>query len=170
MRKILLNEGYRKGQTIMIFVEGTILKPKSWLSLYNHKAYVPIGNSVKIIKSWHQQGANIIYCTSRKKKSADDIANLLKCYGFVGTFLAVRERRESYKDIVEGLLPDILIEDDCKSIGGEWQMCITKVKPEIRKNIIAVAVPEFKGIDHLPTDIKILQKVQQTFSIKFKGR
>jgi len=45
----------------MIFVEGTILKPKSWLSLYKHNAYVPIGNSVKIIEMWEKQGANIIF-------------------------------------------------------------------------------------------------------------
>jgi len=62
----------------MIFVEGTILKPKSWFSLYNHNTYVPIGNAVKIIKAWQQQGANIIYCTSRKEKQANDIATLLK--------------------------------------------------------------------------------------------
>jgi len=49
-----------------------------------------------------------------------------------------------------------LIEDDCKSIGGAWQMCITKVKPEIKKNIVSIIVPEFKGIDNLPTDIQQL--------------
>jgi len=67
MRKILLNAEYHTGLTIMVFVEGTIIKPKSWLSIYNHNAYIPIGNAVKKISSWQQQGANIIYCTSRKK-------------------------------------------------------------------------------------------------------
>jgi len=86
MRKILLNAEYHTGLTIMVFVEGTIIKPKSWFSLYNHNAYIPIGNAVKMIKSWQQQGANIIYCTSRKKKQANDIAVLLKRYGFTGTF------------------------------------------------------------------------------------
>lgn len=159
MRKILLNENHHTSFTIMLFVEGTILKPKSWFSLYNHNGYIPIGNAVKIIKTWQQQGANIIYCTSRKKSQADDIANLLKIYGFVGSFLVSREQKESYKDIVEMLRPDILIEDDCKSIGGGWQRCITKVNKEVKEKILSIVVPEFKGIDNLPVDIEQLKAV-----------
>ncbi|WP_148602223.1 hypothetical protein [Acetobacterium tundrae] len=159
MRKILLNAKYHIDLTIMVFVEGTIIKPKSWLSLYNHNRYVPIGNAVKIIKTWQQQGANIIFCTSRKKSQADDIAILLKEYGFIGSFLIAREPKESYKDIVEMLQPDILIEDDCKSIGGAWQMCITKVNLDIKKNILSIVVPEFQGIDHLSLNIEQLYDV-----------
>lgn len=143
--------------TIMLFVEGTIIKPKSWLSLYNHNAYIPIGNAVRIIEAWQQQGAKIIYCTSRKKRQANDIALILKRYGFTGSFLVSREPKERYKDIVEMLRPDILIEDDCKSIGGARQMCITKVNHEIREKILSIVVPEFKGIDNLPTDIETLK-------------
>lgn len=157
MRKILINENNRSDLTIMLFVEGTILKPKSWLSLYNHNSYIPIGNAVEIIKKWQEQGANIIYCTSRKKKQADAIATLLKKYSFDGSFLVSRESKERYKDIVEMVKPNILIEDDCKSIGGAWQMCITKVNQEIRKKILSIIVPEFKGIDNLPADIDSLK-------------
>ena len=153
MQKITLNKEWKKGINIMIFVEGTILKPKSWLSLYNHNAYIPIGNSVNIINFWCDGGANIIYCTSRKKKQAYDMANLLMRFGFPGVFLAIREKKEKYKDIVENLRPDILIEDDCRSIGGAWQMCITNVSPEIKKNILSIVVPEFKGIDTLELQI-----------------
>jgi len=159
MRKIILNEEQCNDLTIMLFVEGTLIKPKSWFSLYNHNAYIPIGNAVKIIKTWQQQGANIIYCTSRKKRQADDIATLLKRYGFDGSFLVSRETKESYKDIVEILRPDILIEDDCKSIGGAWQMCITKINPEVKDKILSIVVPEFKGIDNLPIDIKQLREI-----------
>lgn len=159
MRKILLNEKHHTDLTIMVFVEGTIIKPKSWLSLYNHNAYIPIGNAVEIIKAWQQQGANIIYCTSRKKRQANNIAALLKRYGFSGSFLVSREPKENYKDIVEMLLPDILIEDDCKSIGGAWQMCITKVNPNIKEKILSIVVPEFMGIDNLPTNIEQLKAV-----------
>jgi hypothetical protein len=158
MKKILLYDTPKTGITIMLFVEGTIIKPKSWFSLYNHNAYIPIGDAVNIIKKWQLQGANIIYCTSRKKKQADDIAALLKRYEFVGNLLVSREPKESYADIVEVLQPDILIEDDCKSIGGEWQMCITKVKQEIKKAIVSIVVPEFKGIDRLPNDLNQLKE------------
>lgn len=159
MKQILINDDYNAGLTIMIFVEGTILKPKSWLSLYNHKSYIPIGNAAKIIAGWREQGANIIYCTSRKKKYSYDIANLLKNYGFPGAFLAVREKKEKYQDIVETLKPDVLIEDDCKSIGGAWQMCISKVKPEIRESIVSIVVHEFQGIDNLPENIDQLKMI-----------
>lgn len=157
MNKIILNTELKAGPTIMIFAEGTILKPKSWLSLYNHNDYIPIGNAVNIISSWQQQGANIVYCTSRKKKQADKIAVLINKLGFKGTFLVSREKTESYQDIVEKLQPDILIEDDCKSIGGAWQMCITKVKPELKEKIVSIVVPEFIGIDTLDMDIERLR-------------
>lgn len=157
MKKIILNTEPKTGPTIMVFAEGTILKSKSWLSLYNHNTYIPIGNAVSIIESWQSQGANIIYCTSRKKKQAEKIASLIKKHGFKGSLLVAREQKESYKDIVEMLQPDILIEDDCKSIGGAWQMCITKVNPEIKEKIVSIIVPEFKGIDSLNIDIERLQ-------------
>lgn len=157
MKKIYLNAEHEEGLNIMVFAEGTILKPKSRLVLYNHNAYIPIGNAAAITDSWRQQGANIIYCTSRKNRQAEDIAHLLKKYGFTGAFLAVRESGDKYKDIVETLQPDILIEDDCKSIGGAWQMCITRTAPEIKKRIKSIVVPDFKGIDNLPTDVKQLQ-------------
>lgn len=161
MKKIAWNTERHAGHTIMIFTEGTILKPKSWLTLYNHHSYVPIGNAVSIIQSWEQQGANIIYCTFRKNKQADAIAALLKQYGFPGMYLVSRESKERYQNLVEAIKPNILIEDDCKSIGGAWQMCITKVRPEIKEKIQAIIVPEFKGIDHLPTDIQQLASFEE---------
>jgi hypothetical protein len=163
MRRILLNNELNNNLTIMLFTEGTVLKPRSWFSLYNHNAYIPIGNAVNIIRGWQQQGANIIYCTSRKKRQADDIAALLRRFGFAGSILLSKESKESYKDIVEELQPDILIEDDCKSIGGASQMCITKVIPEIREIITSIVVPEFKGIDHLPINIDQLKMVKRYY-------
>jgi len=50
-------------------------------------------------------------------------------------------------------MPDILIEEDCRSIGGQWQMCITHVEPELKSKIKSIVVKEFKGIDHLPDDL-----------------
>ena len=149
MEKIYIGIEQHSGLTIMVFAEGTILKPKSWLSLYHHNSYAPIGNAVNIINSWQQQGANIIYCTSRRKKQAAGIANILREYGFDGFCLVARESKECYADIVEAVRPDILIEDDCKSIGGAWQTCIHKVKAEIKQQIKSIVVSEFKGIDHL---------------------
>ncbi len=55
-----------------------------------------------------------------------------------------------YKDIAERVLPDVLIEDDCESIGGKKEMTITDIKPEIRKRVKLVVIKEFEGIDNLP--------------------
>lgn len=161
MEKILLGSPKAGEPIIMIFAEGTILKPKSWSALYNHNAYLPIGDCVLKIKRWQEQGAKIIYCSSRKKKQAQSMAELIKKFGFVGDFLVVREKNEKYKDIVEKIKPDILIEDDCKSIGGSWQMCITNVSTELKQRILSIVVPEFKGIDRLPECLDELKNDQK---------
>lgn len=159
MQKIEIDATYNKGKTIMIFAEGTILKPKSWLHLYSHNSYIPIDNAPELLKTWRMQGGNIIYCTSRKGEQAENIASILMQYSFPGNCLVARDKGEKYKDIVEQIQPDILIEDDCKSIGGAWQLCIKKVRPEIKENIKSIIIPEFKGISHLPTGINELMKI-----------
>ena len=45
--------------------------------------------------------------------------------------------------------PDILIEDDCKSIGGLKECCISDVKEEMKASIQSIIVPEFSGIDSI---------------------
>jgi hypothetical protein len=140
--------------TIMLFTEGTVLGPENILGLYSHAHYVPVGGCVGKIRSWSEQGAEIIYITSRKsEKQVGTIPALLEKYGFPGTRLYYRKPREKYKDVVERIMPDILIEDDCRSIGGKWQMCITHVEPEMKSKIKSIVVKEFKGIDHLPDDL-----------------
>jgi len=156
MEHIRLGETSNADITIMIFVEGTVLKPKSWFSLYCHKSYLPIGDCVQIIKGWQRQGANIVNCTLRKGRQAEDIAALLRKYGFAGTKLYYRSKEEKYRDIVERIRPYVLIEDNCKSIGGAWQMCITKVAPPIKEIIVSIVVGEFKGIDGLPRNVSEL--------------
>ena len=67
------------------------------------------------------------------------------------TEILCREKGEQYNEIVERIRPNILIEDDCKSIGGQKEWCITNVRKELKEEILSIIVPEFKGID----DIKI---------------
>lgn len=141
---------------VMIFAEGTILKPKSKISVNNLNTYIPIGDAVDRIKGWQQQGAEIIYCTSRRGKQAENMAALLLKCKFAGSKLYYREKAQKYKDLVETVHPDVLIEDDCKSIGGSWQMCITYVELEIKNKIKSIIVKEFTGIDHLQHDVQKL--------------
>ena len=153
MAFISLQDEEKSKSVIMIFVEGTILKPKSKFFLYNHKSYIPIGNAVSLIDNWHKQGAEIVYCTSRKGKQAEDMAILLSKFGFCGTRIYYRDKKQKYKDIIETVKPNYLIEDDCKSIGGKWQMCITYVAQNIRDSICSIVVKEFGGIDEVTINL-----------------
>lgn len=136
---------------ILIFTEGTIIGPRNLFQHFNHASYVPIGTSSEKTFDWYKQGADIIYLTSRKRKiQVVTIADILGENNFTPGILISREGNEMYKDIVESVKPDILIEDDCRSIGGKWQMCITYVKPDIKRRIKSIVVKEFQGIDHLP--------------------
>jgi len=55
--------------------------------------------------------------------------------------------------VAEKLIPDILVEDDCESIGGRQEMTYPYIRPNFKKMIKSVVVKEFGGIDHLPDKI-----------------
>lgn len=146
-----------KPLTILIFTEGTVIGPLRLWDWFNFKKYVPLKNCVAKLKTWENQGAEVYYLTSRKNvKTVNQIVYLLKNYDFPGDRLYYREKNESYKDITEAIIPSILIEDDCKSIGGKRQMTITYVCKDIKSQIKSIVVKEFTGIDHLPDDISEL--------------
>lgn len=161
---------------ILIFTEGTILMHKNAVghdrsaivkqvkenepSVKNYAEYVPVGNAVKKIQKWQEQGGEIIFLTSRRTdEQINDIRSVLQKYNFPATVLEYRkndEEYEEYKDVAERIMPDILIEDDCESIGGEKEMTYPHIKPELTTRIKSVVVKEFEGIDHLPDDITYL--------------
>ena len=84
------------------------------------------------------------------------IQNVLKKYKFPEGQLLFRQKYEEYKDIAERAVPDILVEDNCQSIGGIDEMAITHVKSEIKNKIKSIPIKEFGGIDHLPNKISAL--------------
>lgn len=152
---------------ILIFTEGTVLMHKSALghrreeiveqvqnedkSIHDYASYIPIGNAVNKISKWANQGAEISYLTSCKKvENVEKVRSVLLKYSFPSVNLYFRRDGEEYKDIAERIMPDILIEDDCESIGGENEMTITHISENKKKEIKSVPVKEFSGIDHLP--------------------
>lgn len=159
---ISLNEGGNNNQShglILIFTEGTVIGPRRIWGFFNHKKYIPIKNCIMKIEKWHKQGWSISYLTSRKSAGqVGDIKNILETHGFPGGRLYFRGPKQKYKDIAEELVPRILIEDDCRSIGGKWQMTITQVRSDIKEKIKSIIVKEFKGIDHLPDNASELLK------------
>ena len=124
-------------------------------SVHNYASYIPVGNAVEKLKFWQSQGAEILYLSSHE--TFEDVGkdkSVLEKYGFPKGQVFYRQNGESYKDIAEKIVPDVLIEDDCESIGGEKEMTITFVKPEVKQKIKSIIVKEFSGIDHLPDNIK----------------
>ncbi len=89
-------------------------------------------------------------------KEIKQIQDVLKKYNFPDGQLLFRQNDEEYKDVAERIVPDVLIEDDCESIGRVNQMTITYVKPAIKKKIKSIPVKEFGGIGPLPDRISSL--------------
>ena len=117
--------------------------------------YIPVDNTVEKLKSWQAQGAEILYLSSHETtEDVEKDKSVLEKYGFPKGQIFYRQNGESYKDIAEKIIPDVFIEDDCESIGGEKEMTITFVKPEVKQKIKSIIVKEFSGIDHLPDNIK----------------
>jgi hypothetical protein len=158
---------------ILIFTEGTIIMHKNAVghtrdeivkqveqkekSVHDYKSYVPVGNAVKKLQNWKNDGTEILYLTSRRKPNEiQQIQDVLKKFNFPDGQLLFRQKNEEYKDVAERIIPDVLIEDDCESIGGIDEMTITHVKPEIKNIIKSIPIKEFGGIDHLPDKISAL--------------
>lgn len=54
----------------------------------------------------------------------------IRAENVLGFYKICRRKGEQYSEIVERIRPDNLIEDDCRSIGGQKEWCITNVKEE----------------------------------------
>jgi hypothetical protein len=150
--------------------EDVVRQVKKWSSLSEQKlkelqktgdapspdyfaASVPIGNSVKKVEAWKNQGSTILYLTSRRKpQEVNIIKEVLKKYGFPEGELLFRKEDEDYRDVAEKVMPDLIVEDDCESIGRE-EMTYPGIRPELKSKIGSIVVREAGGIDHLPDDI-----------------
>lgn len=64
-----------------------------------------------------------------------------------------RAERESYGQLVDRLSPDVLIEDDCESIGGAVKTVAAQLSATAGERIKCLVLPEFIGLGHLPDDL-----------------
>lgn len=162
---------------ILIFLHGTTIMHKGALgrtrdervrqvldgneSLYDFASYVPVGNAAQKLCAWEQQGAEILYLSSHvevEKLEKDKL--VLKSHGFPEGQILLRHSNETYSDVAEIISPDILIEDDCESIGGEEEMTYPHIRSERKARIKWVKVKEFGGIDHLPDNLSALMNFE----------
>lgn len=142
----------------MIFLHGTATKPTGSDPAGSDFAnYIPTGDAVKKLTGWQNQGAEICYLTSHKNSAGGEIdKQVLAKYGFPKGEIYYRQNNEAYKDVAERVLPDILIEDDCASIGGEAEMTYPHIRENLKQKIKSIVVKEFQGIDHLPDSLTTL--------------
>lgn len=143
---------------IMVFLHGTATKPAKWdIAGQSFAHYVPTGKAVEKLKSWVSQGAEICYLTSHEKAAGVAVdKKVLAKYGFPEGEIYYRQNGEAYKDVAERVMPDILIEDDCASIGGEPEMTYPHIREDLKPKIKSIVVKEFQGIDHLPDSVNEL--------------
>jgi hypothetical protein len=159
---------------IMVFLHGTTIMHRGALgrargervrqviereaSVRDFSSYVPVGEAVRKIRGWAQQGAQIVYMSSHQ--TDDDLEQdreVLRRYGFPQGEVQFRRGGEEYRDAAERVMPDVIIEDDCESIGGETEMIYPQIEAELRGKIRSIVVKEFMGIDHLPDELLALE-------------
>jgi hypothetical protein len=130
-------------------------------SVRDFASYVPVGNAVGKLRKWSQQGAEIIYLSShRKVEHVQQDREALQRSRFPEGQIVWRQPGESYADVAERMLPDVLIEDDCESIGGVKEIVYPHLRPEVQMSIASMVVKEFEGIDHLPDELTALKNFE----------
>jgi hypothetical protein len=130
-------------------------------SIRDYASYIPIGNAVKKLQEWKKQGAKICYLSSHKNaKDVEKDKFVLRKHAFPDGQIFYRRNREEYKDVVERIrpLPNVIVEDDCESIGGKVEMVYPNLKRELKNKINSIIVKEFGGTDCVPDEISELMK------------
>ncbi len=140
---------------IMVFLHGTATRPSADDKAGQDFArYQPTGKAVEKLNSWVSQGAQICYLTSHEKAAGVEIdKQVLPKFGFPQGEIFYRQNGEAYQDVAERVMPDVLIEDDCASIGGEKEMAYPHIREDLKSKIKSIVVKEFQGIDHLPDSL-----------------
>lgn len=123
----------------------------------DYASYIPVEGAVEKIYAWKKQGADICYLSSHEDEAdVEKDRAVLKRFNFPDGDIFYRKNGESYATAVEQIMPDILIEDDCESIGGVSEMTYPSLRAEIKSKIKSIVVKEFQGIDHLSDNLNEL--------------
>ena len=122
----------------------------------DYAAYVPVAGAVAKLQRWQDAGARIDYLSSHR--APDDVAldaSVLRAHGFPAGRVLARGPGESYGDVAGREAPDVLVEDDCESIGA-GQITYPQIPPDLRTRVKSIVISEFGGLDHLPDDPRAL--------------
>jgi hypothetical protein len=102
-----------------------------------------------------------VYLSSHRR--ADHLAadeQVVKRFGFPPGPVCGRRDGETYGELVSRLSPDLVVEDDCESIGGLDETIAAQLDQAARRSIPCLMLPEFGGFGHLPDDPAELARMQ----------
>jgi hypothetical protein len=119
--------------------------------------YVPTPCAVERVRSWAGAGWEIAYLSSHRL--AADVAadeRVLNVHGFPPGPVLYRAPDQTYGEVATAFVPDLVVEDDCESIGGEAEMVFPQLPPELRSRADSLVVPEFAGLCDLPASLGAL--------------
>ena len=122
-------------------------------SVQDFASYVPTPGAAEKLAGWERHGAILIYLSSHRRP--DDIRadeSVIRRHGFPAGPVHGRREGEDYGPLVERLGLDVLVEDDCESIGGAAHMCAAQLSTSGRQSVRCVVLPEFSGLAGLPED------------------
>jgi hypothetical protein len=122
-------------------------------SVLDFASYVPTEAAVEKVRTWHRHGAAISYLSSHRDAADVELDRaVLTTYGFPAGTVLSREPGESYADVARRAGADILVEDDCESIGGRSRTVAAALAAAPGRAVASVIVPEFGGLAHLPDE------------------
>ena len=122
----------------------------------DYAAYVPVGQAVAKLPpvAGHWRADRLSQLTRNPGDLALDVF-VLRVHGFPAGQVLVRQPGENYGDVAGREAPDVLIEDDCESIGAE-QITYPQIPPDVRVHIKSIVIPESGGLSHLPDNPQAL--------------
>jgi hypothetical protein len=122
-------------------------------SVPDFASYVPTPGTAAKLAAWQRHGAILVYLSSRHRQ--DDIRadeSVIRRHEFPACPVHGRQQGEDYGPLVERLRLDVLVEDDCESIGGAAQTCAAQLSSAARRSVRCIVLPEFAGLADLPDD------------------
>jgi hypothetical protein len=122
-------------------------------SVREFASYIPTPDTTAKLAAWAQHGATLVYLSSHRHPEgirADEA--VIRRHGFPKGPVHARAEDEDYRALVERLGLDVLVEDDCESIGGTTQTCAAQLTATRRQSPRCIVLPEFSGLTTLPDD------------------
>jgi hypothetical protein len=139
-------------------------------SVADFASYIPTPGTATKLAAWDRHGATIVYLSSHRRRGdirADN--SVIRRYRFPPGPVHGRQEGEGYGSLVTRLGLDVLVEDDCESIGGTAQTCAAQVSSAGRQSVRFVVLPEFSGLTGLPDDPAELLKADRTATSQGEG-